>query len=128
MPEFKEFKDADTLVAVLAAQVADLLRVGIKERGKASLVVSGGSTPVSFFAALSELALDWKKVTISLADERWVEPTDNDSNECLVGSTFCNTRRRQQVSWDSRPGLPPPRKAKKSAPPALPCCPGPLMH
>ena len=84
MPEFKEFKDSSTLVAVLAAQVAELLRVGIKERGRASLVVSGGSTPVPFFAALSELALDWKQVTITLADERWVEPTDADSNERLV--------------------------------------------
>ena len=84
MPEFKEFKDADTLVAVLAAQVADLLRVGIKERGKASLVVSGGSTPVSFFAALSVLALDWKQVVVTLADERWVDPADADSNEHLV--------------------------------------------
>ena len=84
MPAFKEFKDSATLVAVLAAQVAELLRAGIKERGRASLVVSGGSTPVPFFAALSELALDWKQVVITLADERWVDPTDTDSNEHLV--------------------------------------------
>ena len=84
MSEFKEFKDSSTLVAVLAAQVAELLRIGIKERGKASLVVSGGSTPVPFFAALSELALDWQQVTITLADERWVDPAAADSNERLV--------------------------------------------
>lgn len=84
MPEFKEFKDSSTLVAVLASQVAELLRAGIKERGRASLVVSGGSTPVPFFAALSELALDWKQVTITLADERWVDPAAADSNERLV--------------------------------------------
>ena len=84
MPAFKEFKDSSTLVAVLAGQVAELLRAGIRERGQASLVVSGGSTPVPFFAALSELALDWKQVTITLADERWVDPADADSNEHLV--------------------------------------------
>jgi 6-phosphogluconolactonase len=84
MPAFKEFKDSATLVAVLAGQVADLLRAAIKERGRASLVVSGGSTPVPFFAALSELVLNWKQVTITLADERWVDPTDADSNEHLV--------------------------------------------
>lgn len=84
MPTFKEFKDSATLVAVLAAQVAELLRAGIKARGRASLVVSGGSTPVPFFAALSELALDWKQVTITLADERWVDPAEADSNERLV--------------------------------------------
>ncbi len=84
MSAFKEFKDSPTLVAMLAVQVAELLRVGIKERGRASLVVSGGSTPVPFFAALSELALDWEKVTITLADERWVDPAAADSNERLV--------------------------------------------
>lgn len=84
MPAFKEFKDSPTLVAALAGQVADLLRDGIGERGRASLVVSGGFTPVQFFAALSALALDWKQVVVTLADERWVDPTDADSNERLV--------------------------------------------
>ena len=84
MPAFKEFKDSATLVAALAGEVADLLRAGISARGQASLVVSGGSTPVPFFAAISELALDWKQVVITLADERWVDPADTDSNERLV--------------------------------------------
>jgi 6-phosphogluconolactonase len=92
MPEFKEFKDSDTLVAVLAAQVAELLRAGIRERGRASLVVSGGATPVPFFAALSELALDWKQVTITLADERWVDLAAADSNECLVRQHLLQNR------------------------------------
>jgi len=84
MPTFKEFKDSPALVSALAGQVAELLRGGIRERGEASLVVSGGSTPVPFFAALSALALDWKQLVITLADERWVDPTDADSNEHLV--------------------------------------------
>ncbi|MCX5876082.1 MAG: 6-phosphogluconolactonase [Deltaproteobacteria bacterium] len=92
MSAFKEFKDSSTLVAVLAAQVAELLRVGIKARGRASLVVSGGSTPVPFFAALSELVLDWGKVTITLADERWVDPTTADSNERLVRQHLLQNR------------------------------------
>lgn len=84
MPEFKEFKDSATLAAALAEQVADLLREGIGERGAASLVVSGGSTPVPFFAALSEADLAWEQVVVTLADERWVAPADAASNEGLV--------------------------------------------
>ena len=84
MLEFKEFNDSSTLVAVLAAKVAELLRVGIRERGRASLAVSGGTTPMPFFAALSELVLDWEQVTITLADERWVDPAEADSNEHLA--------------------------------------------
>jgi len=92
MPEFKEFKDSSTLVAALAGQVAGLLRAAIKERGRASLVVSGGSTPVPFFAALSELALDWERVVITLADERWVDPPDPESNEQLVRQHLLRNR------------------------------------
>lgn len=92
MPAFKEFKDSPTLVAALANQVAELLRSGIRERGRASLVVSGGSTPVPFFAALSELTLDWGKVVITLADERWVDPSDADSNERLVREHLLQNR------------------------------------
>lgn len=84
MPEFREFKDSTTLAAALAAQVAELLRAGIKEQGRASLVVSGGATPLPFFEALSELALAWPQVTITLADERWVDPDDAASNEHLI--------------------------------------------
>ena len=36
------------------------------------LVVSGGTTPQRFFAALSEQAIDWARVTVTLADERCV--------------------------------------------------------
>ena len=92
MPAFKEFKDSPTLVAALAGQVAELLRDGIRARGQASLVVSGGSTPVPFFAALSELALDWTQVTITLADERWVDPSEAGSNEHLVRQHLLQNR------------------------------------
>jgi len=92
MPEFKEFKDSAALVTALAAQVADLLRAGIRARERASLVVSGGSTPVPFFVALSDLPLDWEDVTITLADERWVEPSDAASNERLVRNHLLQNR------------------------------------
>jgi 6-phosphogluconolactonase len=79
-----EAPDALTLARDLAHWVADSLRAGLAQRGRALLVVSGGSTPVPFFEALSHLALDWSNVTITLADERWVPPDHADSNERLV--------------------------------------------
>lgn len=68
----------------LAGSVAEQLRAGLGERGCASLIVSGGKSPIPFFKALSTQALDWSRVVISLADERWVEPDSPDSNERLV--------------------------------------------
>jgi 6-phosphogluconolactonase len=80
----QKFPDRKTLVIKLANQIADLLNRGIKENGKASLAVSGGSTPVALFEYLSGLELPWQDVVITLVDERWVEPTEEDSNERLA--------------------------------------------
>jgi 6-phosphogluconolactonase len=76
--------DIESAAQALAEQVAEALRRGIAERGAASLVVSGGKSPVPFFHALRVQALDWSKVWITLADERWVPPSSPDSNEHLL--------------------------------------------
>ena len=64
--------------------MAALLAADIQARGKASLVVSGGRTPMGFFHLLSQQLLDWSSVTVTLADERWVDADHQDSNEKLV--------------------------------------------
>lgn len=81
-------KDAAELAQLLAADVAGWLREGIEQRGVATLVVSGGSTPAPFFSALAAMKLDWGKVVVTLADERWVPLTDKLSNEKLIRETF----------------------------------------
>ncbi|MGQ0620675.1 MAG: 6-phosphogluconolactonase [Panacagrimonas sp.] len=79
-----EFSDAGAAAQALAADVAGALREGIAERGAASLVISGGKSPVPFFHALREQPLDWSRTWITLADERWVARGSPDSNERLV--------------------------------------------
>jgi 6-phosphogluconolactonase len=68
----------------LAETVADALREAIDSHGRASLVVSGGRSPVAFFQCLSRQDLDWSRVVVGLADERWVDPRSTQSNEYLV--------------------------------------------
>lgn len=72
------------LAEKLADRVAEALDYAVKTHGGASLVVSGGRSPIAFFEALSVHQLEWKKVQISLADERWVDSNDPDSNEGLL--------------------------------------------
>ncbi len=81
---FHSFKDRDTLCVELEKTLTSLLSEGINSRGRASLAVSGGSTPVQLFKSLSSIDIDWQQVDICLVDERWVEPSDPDSNENLV--------------------------------------------
>ncbi len=83
-PPATRYRDLDTLSRGLAARVAAGLRAAIVARGLASLVVSGGRSPIKFFEYLRTEALEWSRVCIALADERWVDPGDPDSNEKLV--------------------------------------------
>ena len=86
------YADSNTLADALAQSVADDLRSGITARDQATLVVSGGTTPKKFLAKLAQQDLDWPKVTITLADERWVPPTHARSNEHLLRNTLLTAR------------------------------------
>lgn len=79
-----EFENTSAQDAELVSKVVDLLSMAIEQHGSASLVVSGGRTPKGFFHLLSQEFLDWSKVTVTLADERWVDADHKDSNEKLV--------------------------------------------
>ncbi|MFL1418286.1 6-phosphogluconolactonase [Pseudomonas fildesensis] len=79
-----EYLTAALLADGLANDVAEQLRAAISARGEATLVVSGGRSPVAFFQNLAKQGLDWSKVTITLADERWVPVEHADSNAGLL--------------------------------------------
>ncbi|MGM0767281.1 MAG: 6-phosphogluconolactonase [Pseudomonadota bacterium] len=74
--------------AELADAVAEVLRHRLAEAGQATLAVSGGSTPLPFFDALSAKDLDWARVVVVLTDERWVDEDDPASNTRLVRSAL----------------------------------------
>ena len=63
-----QFENSSALDTALVSKVTELLISAIKERGAASLAVSGGRTPVAFFHLLSQQVLDWSKVVVTLAD------------------------------------------------------------
>ncbi len=80
------------LAQTLAADVAQTLARAIAARGGASLVVSGGKTPVKFFEQLRSQPIEWRRVCVALADERWVEPGDPASNERMVREVLLKDR------------------------------------
>jgi 6-phosphogluconolactonase len=83
-PPVTKFSDIEVLSRTLADQIAASLKTAIAARGLASLVVSGGKSPTKLFEMLRTQELDWSRVCIALADERWVDPSDPASNEKLV--------------------------------------------
>nr|WP_314531728.1 6-phosphogluconolactonase [uncultured Pseudomonas sp.] len=79
-----EYKSPVLLADALALNVAKQLSDAIDARGSATLVVSGGRSPVAFFQNLAKQKLDWSKVVVTLADERWVPVEHADSNAGLL--------------------------------------------
>ncbi len=87
LPEGVEFhadESADQLANDLADAVAARLRERLEVVPRATLVVSGGNTPLPFFRSLSRCNLDWQRLDVLLADERWVTESDPASNTRLV--------------------------------------------
>jgi len=81
---FHAFPGPEALAAALAEAVAGALRGRLARAPQASLAVSGGTTPVTFFDALSRETLDWARVAVTLVDERYVPESSPRSNARLV--------------------------------------------
>ncbi len=77
-----------TAAATLADRVSTLLVADSTAHGQATLAVSGGKTPLPLFAELRHREIPWSKITITLVDERWVDPAHEDSNERLVRTSL----------------------------------------
>jgi len=78
------FESRDEASTAAASRIVELLKYRLKHQDQASFVISGGSSPLECFRALSEMPLDWDRVDILLSDERWVPPDHDDSNEKLA--------------------------------------------
>ncbi|HVF18548.1 MAG TPA: 6-phosphogluconolactonase [Steroidobacteraceae bacterium] len=78
------FPDAVALSHALSGEIKVDLEEAIQLRGVASLIVSGGRTPLRLFEQLRAEKLDWQRIWITLADERWVETNNAASNERLI--------------------------------------------
>ena len=86
------YTDAESMARDLSARIGAALDAAIGARGLASLVVSGGRSPVRLFELLRTQPIDWKRICIALADERWVEPSEAASNARLVRDVLLQDR------------------------------------
>ena len=65
----------EDVAAAAASEIAIALREGAR-----SLVLAGGTTPQRCYELLSQMEVEWGRVTIMFGDERCVRPDHPDSN------------------------------------------------
>jgi len=88
-PRFHACRNDDAWTWAAAVAISAALRRELEPRDDAPaprtrLLLSGGTTPAPVLRALSQAPLDWSRVDIGLVDERWLLPSDQDSNAHLV--------------------------------------------
>ena len=88
MSEIETFPSREALYEAAASALVNALTGGIAAKGAASLALAGGSTPAPVYRLLSQAALDWSKVTVTLTDERKVAADHPDSNERMLRQTL----------------------------------------
>jgi 6-phosphogluconolactonase len=88
--ELHAFDDPRAQAGALAAAVRGALGASLAAAvdTRATLAVSGGTSPRAFFEALTIEPLDWARVDLTLVDDRWVPETDGASNARLVRETL----------------------------------------
>ena len=80
----KVYPDIESLSQGFADFAATALQNTLSRRPQATLVVPGGGTPRHYLPALAQCKLPWDRITITLSDERWVDTSDDQSNEKLI--------------------------------------------
>jgi len=87
-PIFVLCENADDLAGRAADFIVQSAREAIAERGRFTLVLSGGSTPEKTYALLAEparsTAFDWARVSVFFGDERFVPADDPRSNFAMA--------------------------------------------
>ncbi|MBD8487171.1 6-phosphogluconolactonase [Echinicola sp. CAU 1574] len=87
-------KDPAELGKVAADLFVELAKAAIQEKGKFTVALTGGSSPVKLYGLLAEPKykdqVDWSKVYVFWGDERWVPLEDEQSNAGMAYQTLLN--------------------------------------
>lgn len=68
----------------LADAAADILADALGAPGARAFAAAGGSTPGPVYDRLARRDLEWSRLSVTLTDERWVDPASDESNERLI--------------------------------------------
>jgi 6-phosphogluconolactonase len=87
-----QFDHRETMLDALYREFTDAIETALERDSSATLLLSGGSTPVPLYRRLSAAPLDWGKIHVALVDERWVGADHEASNERLLRESLLEDR------------------------------------
>ncbi|MBW4615835.1 MAG: 6-phosphogluconolactonase [Desmonostoc vinosum HA7617-LM4] len=76
--------DQSALVARALELILSKLETAIREQGRFTIALSGGSTPKPLYEAIATQKLPWDRIHVFWGDERYVPPDHPDSNELMA--------------------------------------------
>jgi 6-phosphogluconolactonase len=100
--------DAQAAAEACAREIMGLLDAARRERDRATLAISGGSSPKALFAFMAKAQFNWSGVHLFWVDERCVPPGDEQSNfklakDYLIGPAKISERQVHRVIGEMEP-------------------------
>ena len=93
------FASVDELQDALYHRSTDILQQALAQQQRISLLLSGGRTPLPFYARLAQAPLPWARLQLALVDERWISADMEISNEHAIRNAFAgNPKALQQLT------------------------------
>lgn len=88
----REFFSRQEAAHSLAQRIKQALLFELEHNERATLVLSGGSSPVECFRILSTIGLPWHKINVTLSDERNVPVGHAASNEKVLRENLIRSK------------------------------------
>ena len=87
------YEDPPETAAACCRKILDLIKETLANQDRATLAVSGGSTPKLMFAEMAKSGFDWTRTHLFWVDERGVPPTEAQSNYKFAKENFIDPAR-----------------------------------
>lgn len=86
--DIRVFANNEERTGAVREYILSCIHEALDARNVCSIALSGGTTPLSLYASLSNATLDWSRIHVFLVDERFVSTDSADSNEKMIRQTL----------------------------------------
>lgn len=105
--------DDAAFAAAAASTLANEIATAVRERGRATLALSGGRTPLAAFARLAAEPLPWDSIDVLQVDERCTPPGHEERNAVQIERAFGSLAKNGRFHWIPLDTSPEPRVAAR---------------